>query len=154
MGNNPIFLVDPKGDTTSYFDIKSGLFLRTINDEGPCRNVRINADAFKAAEIVARKTQANLANQDHVNQFVNTLNTLCYSGAIPPATIGTTGLISFETGEKQLAYTGEMVEGSQSLAIGRLTINSVFDDGKMLELDCYDACAGGHDRGAPQNGQN
>jgi RHS repeat-associated protein len=138
FNNNPIFLIDPLGDTTKYFNITSGVELGTINNAGAMSRVKTNAKAYDLLQNHIKEKKINLNNQTEANYIVNSFNGILdkleASGFLGD-------LISRETGVKNLTFTGTYNDKT-NLASGTLSLNSQFDNGSSLSINQWEALSG------------
>ncbi|MGN6213652.1 DUF6443 domain-containing protein [Parafilimonas sp.] len=127
MANNPVLLTDFLGDTTQYYNIKTGALLGTINNAGAVSRVKVNALAYNVAIGTAGALGYDLTNQDNANTFVSTFNNTL------SAIDNTTGLntIALETTERSLNFDGS-----------NLNVQSHFDDNSTLTINSIPASSG------------
>ncbi|MBP6024925.1 hypothetical protein [Ferruginibacter sp.] len=143
FNNNPIFLTDILGDTTKYYDIKTGAELGTINNAGPMSRIKVKAFAYKSLQDQIKANKIDLNNQAEANKVVKTFNGILDKFEV----LGLFGdLISRETGVKNLTFTGSY-NAKTHLASGILSLNSQFDNGSSLSINQWDALSGTVARG-------
>ncbi|GAB4260468.1 MAG: hypothetical protein Kow0079_17400 [Vicingaceae bacterium] len=156
---NPIGNIDVFGDTSEFYNIKTGKLLGTVNDEGSLRRIKIDESIYigtttSVNDMFYNGFLSNSSEQAKANYLAGSIISAGELSESLAMDFGIKGAnyIAFETGVKSISITGSMRANSSLLADVSVTIKSHFDDNSTLNIGTFGGVAGGFGNGAPENG--
>jgi RHS repeat-associated protein len=169
FGNNPIENSDLLGDTTIYYAYGTSDVLKQINNKGSIQRIQVNSKLFTQFDKTYSSSGSDLSDQANANEYVAGLNSmlddLATNSPEKLEKIGYgTGIISRETGNYQMDFTGAPVASKimtgrdigppKNAAFGitgTMYLKSQFDDGSTLTTNSYHFTSGPYGNGPTPN---